>query len=234
MTTYKTLASLLLLPLMLSAACGSSDGTSGDGSTGDALASGDAIVSGDGGASDAAASDGAPASDASVADAVTTSPDGASATPDATKGDASAELGTIQLLWGASINAYIDTALPQIIMIAGIPAGMTGPISTTKACPEGGSYLLTGTATKDTMGRTTSDLVMNFAMCKFNGLIIEGKWNVKQDVVFQMGGHEDYSGDLTYSGSVSRTCATMVRRNITATNTQSFTGMFCGSDIATW
>jgi hypothetical protein len=219
---------LPLLPLLAGTGCGDSGGSSGDGAATDApAAQPDGAVTSDATASDTSASDaGATEGGTSTADTATTpAPDGAAT------GDARADLTLVKAAWTASYAAYLQSALPAYIMIVG-KAGMQADVMVPQNCPEGGTTLLAGPGMV-VMNRTTADLVLTFSACKINGFIINGKWAVKQDIVTQMGGFDDLSGDLTFSGAYSNTCPTMVRRTITATS-QTASGTFCGEDITKW
>ena len=214
---------LFVLPLLAGTGCGDSGGTSGDGAVTDApAAQPDGAVASDATASDAGATDGA----TTTADAAKTSaPDGAAT------GDARADLSLLKVAWGVAYAAYAQSALPAYIMVTGKP-GMQVDVMVSQMCPEGGSTLLAGPG-MIVMNRMTADLVLTFNSCKINGLTIAGKWAVKQDIVTQMGGTDDYSGDLTFSGLYANTCPTMVRRTITATS-QTISGTFCGEDVSKW
>jgi hypothetical protein len=213
---------LLFLPLLSSASCGDDGGAA----AGDAAPISDASVPGDATSPDGSAPD-ASAVDSATSDSGTTTPD-AGATV-----EGGAQDSTAMLLWSATFQVYLQSSLDVLVMSTGKPAGTAAPISVMKVCPEAGSTLIVGTVTTDAMGRTVSDLTMTFDKCKVNGLIIEGKWAIKQDTVVQVGGNETYAGDLSYSGLFTRTCATMTKRVITPT-AQTLEGMFCGVNAATW
>jgi hypothetical protein len=215
---------LLVLPLLAGTGCGSSGGTSGDGAVTDAPAAQvDGAVASDATAGDASPTDGGVTS---AADGATTpAPDGAAT------GDARADLSLVKVAYSVAYAAYAQSALPAYIMITQKP-GMTVDVMVSQMCPEGGSTLLAGPG-MTVMNRLTADLVLTFNSCKINGLTIAGKWTVKQDIVTQMGGFDDYSGELTFSGLYANTCPTMVRRTITAT-AQTISGTFCGEDVSKW
>jgi hypothetical protein len=223
MTRLVRLSSLLTLSLVALAGCGGSDSAG----AGDAAAGSDATsATADAATSDAFVADGAAAADAVASDTATAKLDAAASS------DAGADLSLVKVAWGATAAAYTNAALPAYIMIATKP-GMAVQVNVPTMCPGGGTTLLEGPGMMDAMRRTTAMLTMTFAACNINGLVIDGKWLIKQDIVALVGGTEEYSGDLTYSGVLARTCPTAVKRIITATGT-TWQGTFCGEDITKW